>query len=280
MVDLSLLLRVLSNAIPIMLSAYGELLVERSGRVNLGVDGIMALGASISVLVSAITGNTMLGLLSGLATGLAASILYIIPVIVFRVDQVATGLLLVFLAWGLADLIASIGYRVSPSIPIGSLQYNILALITVIIPLILWLLMYKTWIGVEIRAIGYNEILARERGLRVDTIRAIMLLIGGALAGLSGSYMALTLYNGKYFTGITGGWGWLAIGSVILGYWHPVGVAVAAYSIGLILTLRPYLEAMGLGPLSISTPYIMVILSLIIAAYISRSPRFKPPRIL
>jgi len=279
-VEIDYLYIALINAAPIMLAAYGELFLERCGRVNLGVDGIMAFGASVGVLAASIAGDPGVGLLASALSGLAISALYIAPAVVLKIDQIVSGLLLVFIGWGLADLVAGLGHRISPGIAALSPHQIVVLLISILTPIALWLLLYRTWAGVEIRAIGYDEQVARDRGMRVDLIRGVAAAIGGALAGVAGGYMALALYNGKYFTGITGGWGWLAIGSVILGYWHPLGVAAASYTIGALLTLRPYLEGHGLGPLSASTPYIAVIVALVVASYLSRRPGLRPPKVL
>ncbi|MCX8196121.1 MAG: hypothetical protein N3F67_03480 [Acidilobaceae archaeon] len=269
-------LSALVGAAPIMLAAYGELLLERSGRVNLGVDGMMALGASVAVAAASI-GSPLLGLLAGAFAGLLAALFYALPVVYLRADQIVAGLSLAFLAWGLADLTASLTVPLSPAIIVGSALHDVLLLLTLLLPLVLWAFLRFTWLGVELRAVGHDEAAARERGARVEALRMGAALFGGLMAGLAGAYMSLVLYNGKYFAGITSGWGWLAVGSVILGYWHPLGVAAASYSVGLVLSLRPYLEAFGLGPLSATAPYLVVIAALALSAVLSARLRLRPP---
>jgi len=278
---LDYLLVALVTGAPIIIAALGEAIVERSGRVNLGVEGIMAFSASASVLVASTTGSPIAGLLGGLLAGFLISTVYLIPVIVLKMDQIVVGLILSLSGLGLADLLASLGHMVGPSIPQGSLTHQALILATATLPLAVWVALYKTVLGVELRAIGFDEVAARERGLRVDLIRGVAVLLEGALVGLAGAYMALILYGGKYFSGITGGWGWLAIGSVILGYWHPLGVAIAAYTIGLLLTLRPLLASLGLGILATISPYIAVIIALALISIIStKKPHIRPPKVM
>lgn len=269
------------TSIPIILAALGEVLVERSGRVNLGVEGMMAFSASISVAVSTLTGSPLIGLIAGGLAGVILSTVYTLTVIGLKLDQIVVGLIISLAGLGLADLISSTGYRVGYNIPHGSTLHNTLIVITIVLPPILWLILYRTPQGVELRAVGYDEHVARERGLRVDLIRAVTVTIGGLTAGIAGAYMALVLYNGRYFSGITGGWGWLAIGSVILGYWHPIGVAVAAYTIGVLLTTKPLLTSeLGLPPTLVTiTPYIAVIIALTLVTIISRrKPSLIPPK--
>ncbi|MDM7275887.1 MAG: hypothetical protein P3X22_007250 [Thermoprotei archaeon] len=281
MVSFELLLAALSMAAPIMIAALGELLLERSGRVNLGVEGMMAFGASVSIMVTSISDSPVIGLLGGLAGGFIISSIYTVAVLALRLDQIVVGLLTVFLGIGLADLLAATGHTIAPALTPWSPAHMTIIFLTLAAPAALWILLYKTWVGVEVRAIGTDELAARERGLRVDIIRTIAALTGGAAAGVAGAYMALTIYNGKYFSGLTAGWGWLAIGSVILGFWNPVGVAVAAYSIGLLILLRPYTISLGVPSyIAHATPYIAVLLALIIVSRLARSPRWKPPQTL
>ena len=260
------------TSIPIILAALGETVVERSGRVNLGVEGMMAFSASVSVAISALTGSPLIGLVAGGLAGVALSTIYTITVIGLKLDQIVVGLVITLSGLGLADLVASTGYRLGFNIPHGSTLHNVLVATTLALPPTLWLTLYKTPQGIELRAIGFNEHVARERGLRVDLIRAIATTIGGLTAGIAGAYMALVLYNGKYFSGITGGLGWLAVGSVILGYWHPIGVAIAAYTVGLLLTVRPLLTSeLGIPPALVTVvPYIAVIIALTLVTVISR----------
>jgi simple sugar transport system permease protein len=267
--------------VPIILAALGEMLVERSGRVNLGVDGMMAFSAAVSVAVASITGSPIPGLIAGGLAGLALSTIYTITVVGLKLDQIVVGLIIALTGLGLADLVASTGHKIGPYIPYGSMLHNILVAMTVILPIALWIILYRTPYGVELRAIGYDESIARERGLRVDLIRAITISTGGLMAGAAGAYMAFVLYNGRYFSGITGGWGWLAIGSVILGYWHPVGVALAAYAVSLLIVTRPLIASeLGLPPTIVPiTPYIAVVIALIIVSIVSRrKPSLIPPK--
>ena len=282
MILLDYLLIALVTGAPIMLAALGEMVVERSGRVNLGVEGMMAFSASTSVLLASITGSPTLGLIGGALSGLLLSSVYTLTVIGLKLDQIVVGLVLTLAGLGLADLVASLGHRIGSSIAYGSPTHVAVIALTLTLSLALWLLLYKTTWGVELRAIGYDEVTARERGLRVDSMRAVAVSIGGLLAGLAGAYMALVLYGGKYFSGLTGGWGWLAIGSVILGYWHPLGVTLAAYTIGLLLALRPFLAPLGLvGALTTTAPYIAVIIALALTSIVSRRrPHIKPPKAL
>ena len=265
------MLAALFYSAPIIIAALGESLVERAGRVNLGVEGMMALGASISVALSSLTGSIVLGILGGAVAGVALSLVYIAAVIMARLNQFVVGLLISFTGLGLADLVASMGHKIGPEIPQGSESHILLVSICIVTPPALYIMLSRTPTGIEIRAIGHDESTARERGLRVDMLRSIAIAFGGIMAGIDGSYISLALHGGKYFSGITAGMGWIAVGSVILGYWNPLGVAIAGYAIGIIMLLRPQLASMGIGDfIASSTPYIAIIIALALASIFGR----------
>ncbi|MEM1873579.1 MAG: hypothetical protein QXS85_01785 [Acidilobaceae archaeon] len=263
------------------LAAVGESVLQRTGRVNLGLEGTMALGASVAVVASIYAGDPRVGVVSAAIAGALFSLAYIVLAVYLPFNQLAIGLLLGFLGLGLADLVAGLPHR-PLGLPLepGSLVHRALQVLPIALAIIATLILSKTWIGVEVRAIGSDPLIARERGLRVRELRAVAALLNGMLAGMAGAYISLAVYGGKYWSGITMGMGWVAIGCVILGYWNPIGAALAAYLIGSLRASRPYLGALGVpGWVADVSPYVATIAVLCIVGLLLKTrPGLRPPR--
>ena len=274
-----LLLAALANATPLLLAALGETLVERTGRVNLGVEGMMAVGAAAAVLAGVYTGSPWAALLVGALAGAALSLVYVASVVLLGADQIVVGLILVFAGLGLADLLG-LATHGAPSPPLPRLlgPVDAVQILALALALAAYYLLYRTWLGVELRAIGESEKAAAERGLRVARLRASAVLAGGLLAGLAGAYMALALHYGRWYTGLTAGWGWIAVGLVILGYWHPLGVALASILTGALFAARPLLPGLGVpAEISDAVPYLAVLAALATAAKLAPRLGVTPP---
>lgn len=269
----------LSNATPLILAALGEMLVERSGKINLGVEGMMAVGAAAGSLAGVKWGSLLGSFLIGGISGALLSLVYVATVIGLNADQIVTGLILVFMGIGLSELI---GIRTggAPGTPLfsflGPLDY--LETFSIVLAILLWFLLYKTWTGVELRAIGEDETSAIERGLRVKTIRIMSIIVGGFLAGLAGTYLSNSFHYGRWYSGITGGLGWIAIGDVILGYWHPIGILISGYFTGLLFAIKPLLPTIGIpAELADALPYLSVLIALIVVTFIYKKLGITPP---
>ncbi len=278
----ALMLAGLANATPLALAALGETVVERAGRVNLGVEGMMALGAAVSVLAGIASGDPIVALLAGALSGMLLSLVFAFSVIVLGGDQIVTGLLLVFMGIGLSELVgARTGGAPGEPIPKLGLGVDAIELLAIILSLALWLVLYRTWFGVELRALGEAEEAARDRGLRVRSIRAAAIALGGLLAGLAGAYMAMGLHYARWYSGITAGWGWIAIGIVILGYWHPIGVIAASYLVGLLFASRPLMPVWGVPEqIADAMPYLAVLAALAVVTLLSERLGLTPPSIV
>ncbi len=280
MVDLAALaVAALANATPLVLAALGEALVERTGRVNLGVEGMMAVGAAAGVLAGAQTGSPALALLAGSLAGAALSLLYAVTVVLLGADQIVVGLITVFAGLGLSELMG-LATHGAPSPPLPRIAGGVdpVELLAIAAVAVAYYVLYRTWLGVELRAIGESEEAARERGLRVARLRVATVVVGGLLAGLAGVYMATALHYGRWYSGITAGWGWIAIGLVILGYWHPIGVGVAGLLTGALFALRPLLPGMGVpAEMADAVPYLAVLAALASAARLAPRLGVTPP---
>ncbi len=275
----ALLAQALPYATVYALAAQGELFLERAGLFNLGLEGMIYLSAGVTAIISLHTESPIYGLLAGIASSIAIALLYGFFVVVLGADQAVTGLSIVFLGIGFGDVIGrATGGAVTPSI--GTLaDKSIIVLALLVLPLILYLVLFRSWLGYVVRSLGENTAVARAIGVPVTLTRVVALIINGALVGLAGSYLFFTGPLGSRWVSMSLlGWGWMSLGIVILGYWHPIGVIVASYLVGLLYAMRPLLETAGI-PSSMAdvTPYLVVVMALAIISTLYERMNVKPP---
>ncbi len=277
------ILQILYQSLPwattLSLIALGEMMLERSGLVNLGLEGMLYLSASLAALFSLYYGSPYYGMIGGILGGVLLAIVYIATVIFLKADQIVVGLTIVFLGVGLGDLMGNIiGGLLAPSFTRISTRLTFPLFSLLVIPSMLYYILYRSWFGYAIRAVGEDTHKSHALGIPVTKIRVLMALIGGVLSGIAGSYFILGPLAGRWTAGRTLGWGWIALGIVILGYWHPLGIVVASIILSLLYTYRPLLQAWGIpAAFSDAVPYIAVILSLIIVSWIYNRLGVKPP---
>lgn len=275
-------------AAPLLIAALGEAFAERSGMMNLSIDGTMSLGASLAFLVGALTYNPWLGLLTGMIAGTGIAIMNVYLAQSLHLDQVVTGMSLYILAYGLSVYVfrAVTGHvstfglevpRISPidipaltKIPILGptiFSQNILVYISIALVIVLEVVMFRTTFGLKMRAVGENPSAADNAGVNVYTTRYICMMWGGAMAGLAGGYLSLAEL-GLFFEGMTAGRGWIAIAIVIFGAWSPIRILAGALIFGIIDSLA--LHVMVVAPqvpfqLLLTLPYVLSIAILVIA---------------
>lgn len=236
----------------VLLATLGEILAERSGVLNLGVEGMMLLGALAGFAAGVATGNPWLGITAGMAAGALASLLHGVFAISIKANQVLSGLALTILGTGLANflgrsLIGVRGVRMGllpvpglSDIPyIGKIffqQNAIVYLSYILVPLIWWVL-FKTRLGLTIRAVGEDAAAADAAGVRVSLMRYGCVLAGGALAGLGGAYLSL-VYTPGWKETMTSGQGWIAIAMVVFATWNPVRAYAGALLFGFLTALQ------------------------------------------
>jgi ABC-type uncharacterized transport system permease subunit len=275
----SLLIQALPYATVYSLAALGEVFLERTGLFNLGLEGMIYLSAGATALVSLHTGSPLYGLLAGLLASIALALIYGFFVLGLRIDQAVTGLSIVFLGIGLGDVIGGVsGGSVVPSLGrTGTVIVEALALI--IVPAAMYVMLFRMWIGYVFRSVGENEKTAKALGVPVRLVRLVALLVNGVLVGLAGVFL---FFNGplgaRWVSMSLLGWGWMSLGITILGYWHPVGVVAASYLVGVLHTVRPLLEAIGVpGSIADAIPYLVVIAALAVISALYERMHVKPP---
>lgn len=268
-------------AVPIMLAALGELVVEKAGVLNLGVEGMMIVGAICGFIVAAGTGSPVLGFLGGAAGGAVLSLAFALLTQVFLANQVATGLALTLFGQGLASLMGQ-GYNgIKPPptrpLPFGPLAdipvlgrivfgHDWMVYLSIALVALVWWVLRATRLGLIIRAVGESHEAAHALGYKVNRIRLGCIVFGGALAGLGGAYVSLVRVP-QWVDGITAGAGWIALAIVVFASWRPWRVLIGAYLFGGITVLQLNLQAAGsaipVEYLSMS-PYLITILVLVI----------------
>ncbi len=280
MLQLTVLLQqALPEATVLALAAYGELLLERSGRINLGLEGLLYFAYGAAAAASVATGSPLAGVVAAIAAAFALNIIYYSAVELLGVDQVVTGLALVFLGMGLGDIAGNSTHGAAgPTLP--STPFYISTL--VVLPMLLYLFLYRHWRGYALRSLGEDEEAAKHLGISSHGYRLAAVAVEAVLVGLAAAFFLMGYSNGRWTAGRITGKGWLALGMVILGYWNPVGVAVASYLLGLLYSLQPLLPSLlPSSPvytvLADAAPYLAVIVALAVMSRLYERRGLKPP---
>lgn len=268
-------------AVPILLAAVGELVVERAGVLNLGVEGMMIIGAIGGFIAAVATGSPLLGFLGGAVAGAALSAIFALLTQVFLANQVATGLALTLFGLGVSSL-AGQGYNgikppATPDLPFGPLadlpvlgpilfSHDWVVYFSIAMVALTWWMLKSTRTGLILRAVGESHEAAHALGYKVNRIRLLAILFGGAMAGMGGAYVSLVRVP-QWVDGITAGAGWIALAIVVFASWKPWRALIGAYLFGGITQLQLNLQAAGsLIPVEYLSmaPYLVTILVLVI----------------
>jgi len=268
-------------SVPIILAAIGELVVEKAGVLNLGVEGMMIMGAICGFATAVGTGNPYLGFAGGALGAAALSLVFAVLTQVFLANQVATGLALTLFGLGLSSLIGQGYVGIKPpatgDVPLGPLEdipffgrvlfsHDWVVYLSIAVVAGVWAVLKYTRMGLILRAVGESHDAAHALGYKVVRIRVLAILFGGAMAGLGGAYVSLIRVP-QWTDGITAGAGWIALAIVVFASWKPWRVLLGAYLFGGITVLQLNLQAAGatipVEYLSMS-PYLVTILVLVI----------------
>jgi general nucleoside transport system permease protein len=277
----AIILSILAASTPLLLAAAGELVAERAGVLNLGVEGMMIMGAACGFAGAYVTGSTFIGAICGTVAGAALSVVFAVLTLGLAVNQVATGLALTILGIGLSGLIGAgfVGERIATAphlyIPIltdvpfiGRILFGEDPFVYLSIALVvgIWWFLYKTRPGLVLRAVGDNHTSAHALGYPVLKIRTLAVLFGGACAGLGGAYLPLA-YTPFFIPGMTAGRGWIALALVVFASWRPGRLVGGAYLFGAVTILQLHVQAFGLGipsQLMSSLPYLATVIVLVL----------------
>lgn len=264
---------------PLLFGTLGEIYAERSGVLNLGVEGMMIMGAVTGFGVTLATGNVWLGIaLAAMAGGLLA-LVHAFLSITLRANQVVSGLALTMFGLGMSGMLGKryIGtplpyrLRVAPipllkDIPfLGPIlfQHDPLVYLSVLLVPLLWFVLFKTRAGISVRSVGEAPATADALGVNVFLVRYLCVFLGGVLAGLGGAYLSV-VYVPAWIEGMTAGAGWIVIALTIFAMWSPGRALIGAYLFGAVKVLQYRLQPLGVSPNLLNMlPFIFTIIVLL-----------------
>ena len=257
---------ILTAATPLLFAALGELVVERSGVLNLGVEGMMVMGAVCGFGAALYSGSAWIGLLAAIGAGMAMSLLFGVLTLTLVSNQVATGLALTLLGLGLSGQIgeAFVGQPGVKLPDIGGVD-PLIPLAVALTAGVSWFL-FRTKGGLVVRAVGDSHASAHALGYDVIKVRYACVLFGGACSGIAGGYLSL-VYTPQWIENMTSGRGWIALALVVFASWLPWRVLLGAYLFGTISILSFVVQTKGWGIPSqflSSLPYLVTIVVLVI----------------
>ncbi len=270
----------LKFAAPVGLAALGETITQRSGVLNIGLEGVMLASAYAGIITAYSTGSVWLGLLAGIAAGLVLTLISAFFCIKLAADQVVAGTAVTLLSLGLTGTLfraqfGQSGQLISLKNSLPSykgvdpvMAFSILSVV------LIWLVMFKTRWGLAVRAAGEYPKAAEAAGFRVPRLRLQAMLLGGAFGALAGAYLSVGV-AGSFAEGMTSGKGFVAIAMVTFGRWKPLPVFLASILIGYLESLQFALQGQGMAiPTEVLTasPYIAALVVLIFAGRGTAAP--------
>lgn len=284
---LPLMAAAVQSGTPILYATLGEILTEKSGVLNLGVEGMMMVGALGGFLAARYTGNPLLGFLTAGLFGALVAVIHGSVCLVFQGNQVVSGLALTILGTNLANYLgtphvghAAPGFHTLPipylaEIPLlGPVLFrqDLLVYISYFMPILAWLFLKYTRWGLGLRAVGENPDAGSAAGLGVLGYRWAGILTGGFLVGLGGGYLSLA-YTHLWTNGLSAGRGWIAVALVIFAFWRPGRAVVGAYLFGGVMAFQLRLQATGTNlpsSLLLMLPYGLTVLVLVFSSWRGR----------
>lgn len=246
---------------PLVFAAIGELVTEKSGVLNLGVEGMMLVGAVSAFVTIVISGSYLLAFLISIFSGILMSGLFAILVLYLMTNQIATGLALTIFGIGLSSMIG----KKYIGTPIDGLSPWFFVIISFVIVFIISYFFYKTKSGLILRAVGESHNAAHALGYNVIKVRFIAIIFGGSMCALAGSYISIC-YAPMWQEGMTAERGWIALAIVVFSTWKPERVLIGAYIFGGVTILQMNLQALGIripGQFFNMAPYVATIIVLV-----------------
>ncbi|WP_163272689.1 ABC transporter permease [Chelativorans alearense] len=283
----SILITIATAATPLLIAAMGELVVERSGVLNLGVEGMMIMGAITGFAVALTTGSVWLGVFAAILVGAAFALIFGFLTLSLVTNQVATGLALTLFGLGLSGMLGE-GFVGRPGLRLGRIDIPFLSdlpfvgrllfgqdplfYVSLLLTAAVAYFLFATRAGLMLRAVGDNHTSAHAQGINVVAVRYLAVMFGGACAGLAGAYLSL-VYTPQWVENMTAGRGWIALALVVFASWRPWRVVAGAYLFGGVTIGQLHAQALGVAipsQLLSSLPYLATIAVLVI---ISRNRR-------
>ena len=274
-------------ATPLIVAALGVLVCERAGVLNLGVEGMMLIGAVTAFAVGVSSGSLLLGYVAAAFAGMALSLLFGVLTLTLQTNQVATGLALALFGVGLSAFVGQ-GFVGLPIDRLPDLSIPLLSGIPVLGPLLFrydavvylslvlyfavsWFL-YRSSAGLRLRAVGESPSVAHSIGERVILIRYLAVLFGGATSGIAGAYLSTAL-TPMWVEGMSNGRGWIVLALVVFGTWRPLRVLLGAYLFGGVTVLQLHAQGLGVNVPSEFLSMLPYMATIVVLVMICRDPR-------
>jgi len=272
--------RTLVAGTPLLLGTIGEVICERSGNLNLGVEGVMAIGAVTAFIVTFYTNSPWLGLCAAILAGMLISTVHAFASITLQANQVVSGLALTMLGLGISGLVGKPYVGKPLAVKMNTWSVPVLSDIPFIGPIFFdqspyfymavalaigaWFVFHHTTMGIKIRSTGENPKATETHGINVYLIRYGCVLIGGGFSGMAGAHLS-TSYSKSWIEGMTAGRGWIVIALTIFALWSPIRAIVGAFLFGGIFVLQYLLQPLGISPSFLAMlPYIGTLLVLLL----------------
>jgi len=274
-------------ATPLIIAALGVLVSERAGVLNLGVEGMMLIGAVTAFVVGVSSGSLVLGYLAAMTAGAAVALIFAVLVLSLQTNQVATGLALALFGIGLSAFVGQ-SFVGTPIERLPALEIPLLSDIPLLGPLLFhydivvygsfflfaavsWFL-YRSRLGLRLRAIGESPAVAHSLGEPVIRIRYLATLFGGAMSGLAGAYLSTAL-TPMWVEGMSAGRGWIVLALVVFATWRPLRVLLGAYLFGGVTVLQLHAQGFGVGVPSEFLSMLPYLATIVVLVLICRDPK-------
>jgi general nucleoside transport system permease protein len=277
---ISTLQRTMIAGTPLLLATTGEIICERSGILNLGVEGVIAVGAVVAFIVTFTTGQPWLGVLAAMAAGMTISVIHAFASITLQANQVVSGLALTMLGLGLSGMVGKPYVGKPLTIKMNDLAIPYLSdipyigkifflqspffYLAIFLAFAAWFLLERTLLGIQIRSTGENPQATETQGVNVFRIRYLCVIIGGGFSALAGAHLSIS-YSKSWIEGMTAGRGWIAIALTIFALWNPGRAIWASFLFGGIFVVQYLMQPLGISPNFLSMlPYIATLLILLL----------------
>jgi simple sugar transport system permease protein len=283
----ALLHATLIAATPLLLAALGETVVERAGVINIGLEGVLLMGAFCGMIGCYFTGSPLIGILLGGISGLLLTLLFAVLTIGFNADQIVVGVSINLLTVGLTGVLyrgifgvtgqaltvttfSPLSLPLLSSIPFlgpALFQHTLLVYLAILLVPLIGFFLFHTRVGLQLQAVGEHPQAAETLGISVRWVRSTALGIAGVLGGVAGSYLSLA-YANTFIENMSAGRGFIALAIVIFGQWRPLGVLAGSLLFGAATSLQFHLQALGLSvpyQFMLMLPYLLTLLALILA---------------
>ncbi|BDU74046.1 ABC transporter permease [Mesoterricola silvestris] len=292
----SILFATIVAGTPLIIAAVGELVTEKSGVLNLGTEGIMSMGAVAAFAVTVHTGNPLLGILAGMAAGMVMGLIFAVAALTFMANQVASGLALSIFGVGLSAFIGKPYESVAlPSVAawnvpglhripvLGHAFFEHQGLVYfswALLGGVAWFL-YRSRLGLVLRAVGEAPVAAHSVGYNVVRIRYMAVLFGGGMAGIGGAFLSV-FYTPLWVEGMVAGRGWISLALVVFATWRPARVMVGAYLFGGCMITQMFVQGSGMhlnvpSQFLSALPYAATIIVLVLISHNKNTIRLNSP---